>query len=59
MNNKFVNEYEIIKQQVEEIHRLTANTCELCEGSYLENLDGATSYFILDNNRFRITIEKV
>ena len=58
MKSTFVDEYEFLTQKIKELHELTVDTCEMCGGSYRENLDGATGYFILDGVRFKMTIEK-
>jgi hypothetical protein len=59
MKNEFLAEREIIMQKAEELHELTTNTCKMCGGSYEENLNGAINYFILNNKRFKMTIEKI
>ena len=57
-NNSTIN-CEVLKQQAVELDNLTNTTCEMCGGSYNENLNGATSYFTLNNEHFKMTIEKV
>ena len=59
MKNEFINEREILLQKVEELHDLTVATCEMCGDSYEENLNGAINYFILNDKRFKMTIEKI
>jgi len=59
MKNEFLNEQKILKQKVEELHDLTITTCEMCGGTYEENLNGASNYFNLNGERFKITIEKI
>lgn len=59
MKNEFISNLKILKQQAVELHNLTVATCEMCEGSYEENLNGATAYFSLNGERFKITIEKI
>ena len=59
MKNTSITNCEVLKQQAIELDDLTRATCEMCGGSYNENLNGATSYFNLNNERFKITIEKV
>ena len=46
-------------KQAVEIHELTTTTCDMCGGSYAENLDGAISYFVLDGKRFKLAITRV
>lgn len=58
MKDEFVN-LTILKQQAEELHELTISTCEMCGGTYEENLNGAITFFKLNGERFKITIEKV
>lgn len=59
MKNEFMNNLEILKQQAAELHDLTVDMCEMCEGTYEENLDGAESYFNLNGERFKMIIKKV
>lgn len=59
MKNEFVNNCKILKEQAEKLHDLTISTCKMCGGDYEENLNGATSYFLINDQRFKITIEKV
>lgn len=59
MKNEFVNNCEILRRQASELHYLTVSTCEMCGGSYEENLNGAMAYFSINGERFKITIEKV
>ena len=59
MKNTSIANCEVLKQQVVKIDDLTKATCEMCGGSYNENLNGATSYFNLNNEHFKITIEKI
>lgn len=59
MKNEFISNLEILKHQAAELHRLTVATCEMCGGSYEENLDGAESYFNLNGERFKMIIKKV
>ena len=59
MKTKFIKEQEILRQKVEELHELIVSTCEMYEGTYEENLDGATNYFNLNGKCFKMTIEKI
>ena len=45
-------------EQITSIHELTKDTCEICGGSYEENLDGAQAYFILNGVRFALTVSR-
>lgn len=45
-------------KQMDAIDELTKDTCEMCGGTYEENLDGAQSYFVLNGVRFKVTIQK-
>lgn len=58
MKDEFVKNCELLKQKAEELHDLTITTCEMCGGSYSENLNGATNYFMIDGERFKMTVEK-
>ena len=49
----------ILIKQAEELHDLTVTTCEMCGGSYEENLDTATTYFLVNGKRFKMTIKRV
>lgn len=49
---------KVLIKQAEELHDLTTTTCELCGGEYEENLNTATSYFMLNGKRFKMTIER-
>lgn len=59
MNNNFTDKLKTLDNQVAEIHNLTIDTCKMCGGTYEENLDGATAYFNINGEHFKITIEKV
>ena len=59
MKDEFVKNCEFLKSKVEELHDLTVDTCEMCGGSYVENLGGATNYFTLGDAHFKMTIERV
>ena len=43
-------------KQIESIDELTKDTCEMCGGTYAENLDGVESYFRLNGVKFKISI---
>lgn len=47
---------EILMKQIETIDELTIDTCEMCGGTYSENLDGVESYFTLDGVKFKLSI---
>ena len=59
MNNTFIDELNILNAQINELHDLTITTCDMCGGSYAENLNGAVSYFTVDDKRFKITVEQI
>jgi hypothetical protein len=59
MKIEFVKEQEVLCRKAEELHELTVSTCEMCGGTYEENLDGAINYFNLNGKRFKMTIEKI
>jgi hypothetical protein len=59
MKDKFLNEQETLKYQVDKIHDLVIDACDICGGSYEDNLNGAASYFTLNKEHFKITIEKI
>ena len=59
MSDTFFNEFDTLYKQAVEIHELTTTTCDMCGGSYAENLDGAISYFVLDGKRFKLAITRV
>ena len=58
MKDEFVKNCKFLKQRVKELHDLTVATCEMCGGSYSENLNGATNYFMIDGELFKMTVEK-
>lgn len=58
MKTDFTNEREIILQKAEELHDLAVAACEICGGTYEENLDGAINYFNFNGKRFKMIIEK-
>ena len=45
-------------EQVKAIHELTIDACDMCGGTYEENLDGAEAYFTLGDTRFVISITR-
>ena len=59
MKTTFIKEQEVLCQKAEELHKLTTSTCEMCGGTYEENLDGATNYFNLNGKCFKMTVEKI
>ena len=59
MTDTFTNEFDLLRRQITEIHEVTTTTCEMCGDSYAENLDGATSYFTLNGERFKLTVSRV
>lgn len=56
-NNSTIN-YEVLKEQAAELHALTMSTCEMCGGTYEENLDGAEAYFSLNGEHFKMLVKK-
>lgn len=52
-------EKRILIKQIESIHEMTKETCEMCESSYEEELDGATTYFLIGETRFKMNIQKI
>ena len=52
------NKKTLIKQ-IEKLHDLTVSTCEMCGGTYEENIDGGTAYFLLNGKHFKILIERI
>lgn len=59
MKIEFAKEQEVLCRKAEELHELTVSTCEMCGGTYEENLDGAINYFNLNGKRFKMTIENI
>lgn len=59
MENKFINDQEVLIRAVKELHEFTLNACELLGGSYEENLNGAINYFTFNDTHFKMIIEKV
>lgn len=59
MNNTFSDEFYTLNAQVADIHNLTVTTCNMCGGSYAENLNGTVSYFSLGGKQFKLTINQV
>ena len=59
MNDTFDNNYQLLKQQLDKLHNLTVDTCEMCGGTYIEHLDGAVCYFTIDDKRFKMRITEV
>ena len=59
MNNTFTDEFNILNAQINELHDLTVTTCDMCGGSYAENLDGAVGYFAIGGKRFKITVAQI
>jgi hypothetical protein len=51
--------FDVLNKQAAAIHELVTDTCTLCGGSYIDNLDGAITYFMLDGVRFRLTVNKI
>lgn len=58
MKDNFVNNCEILKEQAAELHALIMYTCEMCGGTYEENLNGAEAYFSLNGKHFKMLIKK-
>jgi hypothetical protein len=59
MKDEFVNYNNLLREKVDELHSLTADTCEMCGGTYVENLNGAINYFSIDGKRFKMTVTKI
>ena len=59
MKDEFVNYNNLLMEKAGELHNLTVDTCEMCGGAYVENLDGAINYFSIDGKRFKMTITKI
>jgi hypothetical protein len=59
MNNNFSDEFFTLSAQATDIHNLTVDTCNMCGGSYAENLNGTVSYFSLDGKQFKLTINEI
>jgi hypothetical protein len=59
MHDTFDNNYQLLKSQLDKLHNLTVETCEICGGTYVEHLDGATCYFTIDGKRFKMRITEV
>ena len=57
--NNYEAQKEVLLNKVEELHDLAVDACELCGGSYEENLGDSESVFVLNGVRFRMTIKKV
>lgn len=49
---------DILLRQAEELYELTKTTCEMCGGTFVQNLDGAQAYFVVDGRRFVMKIER-
>lgn len=59
MKIEFAKEQEVLCRKAKELHKLTVSTCEMCGGTYEENLDGVINYFNLNGKHFKMTIENI
>ena len=48
-----------LRKQVEEIISLTDTTCDMCGGTFEENLDGAIAYFAVGRKRYKMEIKSI
>lgn len=49
---------DILLRQAEELYELTKSTCEMCGGTFTQNLDGAEAHFVVNGKRFVMKIER-
>ena len=48
-----------LRKQVEEIISLTDDTCDMCGGTFEENLNGAIAYFTVGKKRYKMEIKSI